>query len=437
MTGRSMQHPEEGMIHALLDGELDAETAGEIERHAAQCAECAAAIAEARGLVAASSRILTALDDVPAGVIPKPAVKRPWYSRHDVRAAAAFLLVAGASLMLTRDWNGTSSPTKVSRAVSESDATMAPAETSMITTTLAAVAADSFSAAGSEQNASARMRAATGISQGPAPQSAAPVQSSEVRRRSNPSVEVDIAAKSAPKDESNADARAGARVAERKESPREQEVSTRSQGAGQSDGSRAFAIERDASQRAAATTAPSNYADVAKRAEPAPAAASPPASTAPPAANRGRSVGAAIFNDALILKGVATLDEARKDAPLRLIRADSSDLSRRTSVYQVSPGVQVTLIELQPVAAFRTRENSLEAQREVAGIGAKKAATQPLAPPTLLPESTVSTPTLLRSARINTLSWSDPVTGKRYMLSGHLPITQLEALKPRVVPQSR
>lgn len=65
-----MQHLDEGTIHAWLDGELplaEREAAG---AHVALCAECAAAVAEARGFIAASSRILTALDAVPGGVLP-------------------------------------------------------------------------------------------------------------------------------------------------------------------------------------------------------------------------------------------------------------------------------------------------------------------------------------------------------------------------------
>ncbi|MBC7897102.1 MAG: zf-HC2 domain-containing protein, partial [Cytophagaceae bacterium] len=65
-----MQHPEEGTIHAWLDGELDAPEAAALDAHVAACATCAALVAEARGLTAASSRILSALDEVPAGVLP-------------------------------------------------------------------------------------------------------------------------------------------------------------------------------------------------------------------------------------------------------------------------------------------------------------------------------------------------------------------------------
>ena len=101
-----MQHPDEGMIHAWLDGELPPSDAEQIESHTRECAECAQKVAEARGLIAASTRILTALDNVPSGVVPsstpsQPRVRR-WYDRTDIRAAAVFLFFAGASLVALR-----------------------------------------------------------------------------------------------------------------------------------------------------------------------------------------------------------------------------------------------------------------------------------------------------------------------------------------------
>src|SRR5258706_13986822 len=58
-----MSHLDEGTIHAWLDGALGEAESREVERHVSECAECSAAVAEARGLIAASSRILSALDD--------------------------------------------------------------------------------------------------------------------------------------------------------------------------------------------------------------------------------------------------------------------------------------------------------------------------------------------------------------------------------------
>ena len=98
-----MSHIDEGTIHALLDGALDAERARAVDDHVRGCAQCAAAVAEARGLMAASSRILGALDDVPANVIPSiPAAaapqprraKRAWRAAPWVTGIAAVLVAA-------------------------------------------------------------------------------------------------------------------------------------------------------------------------------------------------------------------------------------------------------------------------------------------------------------------------------------------------------
>lgn len=99
-----MPRPDEGLLHAWLDGELDAAEAARIERLVRDDPEWAAAAAEARGLIAASDRILTALDDVPAKVIPMPqrtpARRRtPWWL---VRAAAVLVVIVGTVVVFRR-----------------------------------------------------------------------------------------------------------------------------------------------------------------------------------------------------------------------------------------------------------------------------------------------------------------------------------------------
>jgi Putative zinc-finger len=84
-------HLDEGTVHAWLDGQLPADDAARVESHAVGCATCQARVAEARGLIAASSRILTALDGVPARVVPE---RRRGVQLWQVRAAAAVLIVA-------------------------------------------------------------------------------------------------------------------------------------------------------------------------------------------------------------------------------------------------------------------------------------------------------------------------------------------------------
>ncbi len=111
-----MWHPDEGTIHAWLDGELPADERARLEEHFDHCEECAVHVVEARGLVAGASRIVGALDSVPGGVIPatdvhpvpatKPAIKPAlWRSLHltPLRAAlAATLLLATATIFTVR-----------------------------------------------------------------------------------------------------------------------------------------------------------------------------------------------------------------------------------------------------------------------------------------------------------------------------------------------
>lgn len=91
---------DEGLIHAWLDGELPADEAARVERLAMTDAAWSAAVAEARGLVAAASRIVRALDAVPGGVVPaasKAAPTRAHRVRPWMRMAAGMLLVAGTA----------------------------------------------------------------------------------------------------------------------------------------------------------------------------------------------------------------------------------------------------------------------------------------------------------------------------------------------------
>src|ERR1700760_1699827 len=102
-----MQHLDEGTAHAWLDGALPADEAARIEAHVATCDECSALVAEARGLIAGSSRIVSTLDVVRGDVVPKPKpASRPLWNvlrLSPSRAAlAATLLIAVASLLVVR-----------------------------------------------------------------------------------------------------------------------------------------------------------------------------------------------------------------------------------------------------------------------------------------------------------------------------------------------
>lgn len=96
-----MNHLDEGTIHAWLDGGLNAAQSTEVDAHVKACAECSAKVAEARGLIAASSRILNALDDVPANVIPKRA---PVVEATRRRSIAPWISGLAAAVVLVTLW---------------------------------------------------------------------------------------------------------------------------------------------------------------------------------------------------------------------------------------------------------------------------------------------------------------------------------------------
>ena len=95
-----MQHLDEGTIHSWLDGALSRDEAARVAAHVEDCSECGAAVAEARGFIAASSRILTALDNAPRGVIPATAAPRRRFDPFVLRVAATVLVVAAGTLVV-------------------------------------------------------------------------------------------------------------------------------------------------------------------------------------------------------------------------------------------------------------------------------------------------------------------------------------------------
>ena len=104
-----MQHLDEGTIHAWLDGQLPREEAQRVEAHVAECRQCADAVAEARGLIAASSRILMALDNVPRDVVPAPVAQSTAEPAHAEPPAPALAVeqakpLGGAAGRARRRW---------------------------------------------------------------------------------------------------------------------------------------------------------------------------------------------------------------------------------------------------------------------------------------------------------------------------------------------
>lgn len=104
------EHPDEGSIHAWLDGELDASEAALLDEHVRGCAECGVRVAEARGLAAGASRVIGQLDAAPARLI-QPATtptmgdnRLMWRLMRvtPARASIAAALLVAVGITLTR-----------------------------------------------------------------------------------------------------------------------------------------------------------------------------------------------------------------------------------------------------------------------------------------------------------------------------------------------
>ncbi|MEO6526070.1 MAG: zf-HC2 domain-containing protein [Gemmatimonadaceae bacterium] len=152
MEADASTHPDDGTIHAWLDDALDAATAARIAAHVRDCPECAERVAEARGLIAGASRIVGALDDVPAGTRPAWAQDATvdsgpsgravpftsaqakasttdaslwrWLRVTPARAAIAATLIVALGITMTRQRTGLDTPESVQ--VSSSRSASAP-----------------------------------------------------------------------------------------------------------------------------------------------------------------------------------------------------------------------------------------------------------------------------------------------------------------------
>ena len=319
-----MQHPDEGTIHAWLDGALSPEEAASIESHVAECGECSAMAAEARGLIAASSRIVSALDAVPGGVIPERKPRRAaWYMNTQLRAAAAVIVVAGASLLVMRS--------------GRQEAVMQP---SRPMTAAAPAVAPTVSA---EKPAGADKAVA---------QSAAPI--------------VPRTKKAAPTPETGA----------RRENSQKQVAA---------DEATAIAPPPSASVTAASEL----RADAARAAEPQ----------------------RALFGK---VSGVAVTSTAVPALPeLRQVRADTTAATQLT-VYEVSPGVEVTLLESSaPTPAADALSPKVPERRVAQTTAAPPAANAP------------------RDVAVNSISWTSK-RGKVMTLTGPLSKEKLQGLRLRL-----
>ena len=393
-----MQHPDEGMIHTWLDGELPAEEAAALETHVAECAECAAAVAEARGLIAASSRIVSSLDIVPGDVIPATIPrKRAWYANTQLRAAAAVLVVAGASLIVMQKERVPEMEKLMNQTAS------APATDGSTATDAATGAAPS--AVRSLADAPSAGAASEGLKMegksGIAPRAAMPAESPQSQRN--------LAAP--PRTQTGTARRVEAAPQRtRDESAASSETATAQ--AADAVRPRTVPEERDLQGKVAGAQATAPVA--ALPAPPVTANAQQQSAMARLRASNERL-------DQVVITGVAA-SAADAEAPLREVKSDTA-ASIVTTVYEVLPGVQVTLTEITASAFAQKRVNAEPLSKERATASSGNVATVPAAPKAIM--------------RIETVSWSNPKTGQRYTLSGPLTREQLTALRKRLPAAKR
>jgi anti-sigma factor RsiW len=395
-----MQHPDEGTIHSWLDGALSADEAARVEAHVKDCPECAAAVAEARGFIAASSRILTALDNAPRGVIPAAAPKK----RVDPivwRVAATLLVVAGGTFVVLKS-QGREAPTPaINDNVGVSGAVTAVAPDASSDSSIAAAS----SAANKTEATRLTAKAAASI-----------------KPPGNP-----------PRAEAGGNA---------------QNVFT----------------GKAVAKLGAADISPANENSAAAATPPvtssAPAAA-PPSQANPPAALLGRltprsgnpaEAGASSLRALAPAPAgsVAALDAASERQALKIV-GTARQIGTKTTLYEVAPGDTVTLTETVGAQLERVVVTGMSATR-TADQSTEKSAPAPATKSAVAP--TVSAPdsqqVALQSASpayaqaavargnvqvangVTTISWTDPVTRNLMKLSGRISPAQLQRVKTQI-----
>ena len=387
-----MQHLDEGTIHSWLDGALSADEAARVEAHVKDCAQCQAAVAEARGFIAASSRILTALDNAPRGVIPAAAPKRrirmaAWVSSFRPadpmvwRIAATVLVVAAGTLVVVRN-SGLNLRTSSNEATTSKEA---PARTAAPTpapslTQRETVAAGSVSVRGTEKTAAT----------------------------SNPAVATSAAAGDQARNRPPAAFRSGGGAVEARKESRPDVVA-------------------QTNERAVV-----GASDLMLKGRVAGAAPTPRAS------GRLSQVEAAPSRVA----GVAAMDAAAEEPALRIVGTARRSLGQRLTSYEVAPGDTVVLTEelkvgqnqvvttgmslAQPAAASPARTRAAEKVPAAADTPRTSAAQAPLPQP----PTAQAAPAFVEGPNgINTLMWTDAATGNAMKLSGRHLRVELEEIK--------
>lgn len=411
-----MQHPDEGTIHSWLDGALSAEEATRVEAHVKDCPECAAAMAEARGFIAASSRILTALDNAPRGVIPAAAPKK----RVDPivwRVAATLLVVAGGTFVVLRNGgheapisainnadSGSSTVTTVAPGVSDNIAVAPSASNKAERTTLAAKAPTPTRSPGNTSGAVTGGVAQNEFSGRPVAKMGAADMSTA---NGNPAAVAQPVPSLAPA----------------------------------------------AAPTAQANRPPALYGAARSAGNPTEGGVAAPRALKP--AEAGGVAGALTAASA---GSVTALDAASELKALKIVRT-ARQIGANTTLYEVSPGDTVTLTEIMSarlesvvvtgVSAARTADQPMEKS------GARAAEKRAVAPAVSASDSQgaagVASPAPAQTVQagsanvftskpgnvqvsngVTTISWTDPVTRNMMKLSGRMSPERLQQVKTQI-----
>ena len=400
-----MQHPDEGTIHSWLDGALSADEAARVEAHVKDCPECAVAVAEARGFIAGASRILTALDNAPRGVIPATAPKK----RVDPivwRVAATLLVVAGGTFAVLRS-GGREAPFSVMNHSRGSEAVAAVAQQ----------ASDSASViAPSASNKAETTR--------PTAKAPAPIKSSRNATRA-------VAGGSAQNDFS------GKEVAK----VRAADMSTATGNAPTPAGPPATLSATPPISRPQVTTGAALNGNVAGRSASTVEAPTLRALTPAPAGS------------------VAVLDAASEPRPLKIV-GTARQIGAKTTLYEVAPGDTVTLTEIMSLrlgavvvtemstarTADQSTEKSVTTQAAKSAVAPAVSASDSQGAAARVPSSApaqaarAQTGNVLTSKPgnvqvsngVTTISWADSVTGNVMKLSGRMSPARLQQVKTQI-----
>jgi len=375
-----MQHLDEGTIHSWLDGALSADEAARVEAHLKECRECAAAVAEARGFIAASSRILTALDNAPRGVIPAaaPIRRRNWVVW---RAAAAALVVAGGSLMVFR--NTEREPRVLnSRYETTSSSQSGPTATTSDENTGTIAGQVSPRASGKPSGS-----VATGSAQ---PNVVAPEKG---------------AAKTSATD--------AVGVSSQKAAVSSPQISDRKEALAPAFKPSAPVRERAALSGDVGGVAGNLSASAGSVVAGAPLAAVPRA--APPTVQPSSRIR---------MRGAQSLNAVIDSAPLKMVGTPQR-IGAKVTLYEVAPGDTVTLTEL----TVSTLEAAVVTSAGEARVEQQGAAQKSASPPSQARADAASKAT---ADGVTTISWRDATTGNELKLSGRMPVARLQQVRVRI-----